>query len=353
MFDFHEHDIIFRGLRSKRIKRIEHNLAINFKETQKKIWNGVTKDVGYLRNILNEVYFLKFKVTLLTDGCNNFESFFLFPSTSVWILKQIFKYFLIILAKYCLTSKEGFSVRKLKGINIKAANNFFNFSNSSQPVYKDPDERLHQFEMPKSQSCPNLFMEEDDDDNEEKIIPNIRERALSLCVRPNSRRRSRRSGSVFTLNRHHFAYSDSNLSNIDKEKTFNLQKAAVQPGELLAKVVVALGGFRGNIEDGEFERMRQPSIYSNSTMGIHGFSDSQILASEQNYNSSEWSIAASERSYNPQSNRMRAASSMEIKIPIDEVKVKEKKFSHHENKYALLSKSLEVMCRDCFCCFSK
>lgn len=51
-----------RGLRSKRIKRIEHNLAINIKETQKKIWNGVTKDVGYIRKILNEVYFLKFKV---------------------------------------------------------------------------------------------------------------------------------------------------------------------------------------------------------------------------------------------------------------------------------------------------
>lgn len=203
--------------------------------------------------------------------------------------------------------------------------------------------------MPKSQSCPDLFMnEDDDDDNEDKIIPNIRERALSLCVRPSSRRR-RRSVSAMTLNRLHLAYSDSNLSHIDKEKTFNLQKAAVQPGELLAKVVVALGGFRGNIEDGEMaERMRQSSIYSNSTMGIHGFSDSQILASEQNYNSSEWSIAAaSERSYNPYSSRMRAAS-MDIKIPIDEVKVR--------NKYMLCSQCRDEFSgvdggkRDCFCC---
>jgi hypothetical protein len=54
---------ICRGLRSKRIKRIEHNLAINIKQTQRKIWQGVTKDVGYLRQILNEVYFLKFKVS--------------------------------------------------------------------------------------------------------------------------------------------------------------------------------------------------------------------------------------------------------------------------------------------------
>lgn len=57
----------FRGLRSKRIKQIEHNLAINIKETQKRIWNGVTKDVGYIRKILNEVYFLKFKVRRRDD----------------------------------------------------------------------------------------------------------------------------------------------------------------------------------------------------------------------------------------------------------------------------------------------
>lgn len=52
----------FRGLRSKRIKRIEHSLAMNIKETHKKIFGGVSKDIGYLRQILNEVYFLKFKV---------------------------------------------------------------------------------------------------------------------------------------------------------------------------------------------------------------------------------------------------------------------------------------------------
>lgn len=43
--------------------QIEHNLAMNIKQTQQKIWGGVTKDVGYLRQILNEVYFLKFRVS--------------------------------------------------------------------------------------------------------------------------------------------------------------------------------------------------------------------------------------------------------------------------------------------------
>lgn len=52
-----------QGLRSKRMKNLEHKLAQNLKVTQSKIWNGVTKDVSYLRKILNEVYLMRFKVS--------------------------------------------------------------------------------------------------------------------------------------------------------------------------------------------------------------------------------------------------------------------------------------------------
>lgn len=172
---------------------------------------------------------------------------------------------------------------------------------------------MRQFQIPKSQSCPNLFMD-DDEEEEEKIIPNIRERAFSLCAKTGQRKQ--RSISAVTLNRGQSHYSDSNLSHIDKEKTFayDTRRAAVMPGELLAKVVVALGGFRV----GDDEEQRQASIHS-SVMGIHGFSDSQILASEQNYYS-DWSIEASERSYvtppQKRNNRLRATS--EIRIPIEQ-----------------------------------
>lgn len=54
--------IFCRGMRSKRIARLEHQLSENIKTTQNRIWQGVTKDVGYLRRILNEVYMMKFKV---------------------------------------------------------------------------------------------------------------------------------------------------------------------------------------------------------------------------------------------------------------------------------------------------
>lgn len=49
-------------MRSKRITRLEHQLSGNIKATQHRIWQGVTKDVGYLRRILNELYMMKFKV---------------------------------------------------------------------------------------------------------------------------------------------------------------------------------------------------------------------------------------------------------------------------------------------------
>lgn len=53
---------LHRGMRSKRITRLEHQLSENIKLTQNRIWSGVTKDVSYLRRILNEIYMLKFKV---------------------------------------------------------------------------------------------------------------------------------------------------------------------------------------------------------------------------------------------------------------------------------------------------
>lgn len=51
-----------RGLQSKKLAHLEHQLSSNLKATQHRIWSGVTKDVGYLRRVLNELYILKVKV---------------------------------------------------------------------------------------------------------------------------------------------------------------------------------------------------------------------------------------------------------------------------------------------------
>uniref|UniRef100_A0A0A1WTQ0 Open rectifier potassium channel protein 1 n=3 Tax=Zeugodacus cucurbitae TaxID=28588 RepID=A0A0A1WTQ0_ZEUCU len=52
---------ITRGLQSKKLRRLEQQLSTNIKTTQNRIWTGVTKDVGHLRRILNELYILRVK----------------------------------------------------------------------------------------------------------------------------------------------------------------------------------------------------------------------------------------------------------------------------------------------------
>lgn len=176
-------------------------------------------------------------------------------------------------------------------------------------------------------------MDDNEEEEEERIVPNIklRERAFSEhCIKFKHRKSGINSISSMTLNR---PQSDSDLSHIDKEKTFafNAQQTSVEPGELLAKVAMALGGF--NLNDTE----NVVSIAgSNNLMGIDGFSDSQILASEQN--NSNWSLGPSEKSFiTPVYTRNRRALS-EVRIPIEEsvkVKLYAIQLSFHFNLHAL------------------
>lgn len=52
---------IARGMRSKKITRLEHKLALNLKHTQSKIWNEFNKEVDYLRRVFNELQLSKVK----------------------------------------------------------------------------------------------------------------------------------------------------------------------------------------------------------------------------------------------------------------------------------------------------
>ncbi|XP_071862990.1 open rectifier K[+] channel 1 isoform X5 [Bombus fervidus] len=60
---------IARGMRSKKITRIEHKLAINLKHTQSKIWNEFNKEINYLRRAFNELQLSKVKRVYI-DECN-------------------------------------------------------------------------------------------------------------------------------------------------------------------------------------------------------------------------------------------------------------------------------------------
>lgn len=70
-------------MQSKRVARLEHQLSENIKATQQRIWTGVTKDVGFLRRILNEINLMKFKVTIMKRFFNLLLNLFLRFSPSI------------------------------------------------------------------------------------------------------------------------------------------------------------------------------------------------------------------------------------------------------------------------------
>ncbi|XP_055854473.1 open rectifier potassium channel protein 1 isoform X2 [Episyrphus balteatus] len=178
---------ISKGLRSKKLLMLEYQLSENIKATQHRIWSGVTKDVGYLRRILNELYIIKFK-----------------------------------------------------------------------PVYNEP---LYLTEK-RSISCPDLSMYRTD-------APIIRrKRAYSECIGAMDQPLS---GSP-----PYKTSSDTELSNINKQKTFETAENFKQTTELLAQVVNALAYIRP--PEGE------ATIHSSGfDGGYHGLNDSQILSSEWSF----------------------------------------------------------------------
>lgn len=98
--------------------------------------------------------------------------------------------------------------------------------------------------------------------------------------------------------------SDGDLSRIDKKKTFEGSDNVFKTGDLLSRVVNALGSIRPTDEDG------QSVLELGMDNGVHGFSDSQILASERTW--SGWSLTQSDGSYTNPPTRKRAASDFRV-----------------------------------------
>lgn len=80
----------------------------------------------------------------------------------------------------------------------------------------------------------------------------------------------------------HKTQSDSDLHLIDRKKTFANSSKTYGNGDLITRVVSALGSIRQYDED----------VRSSSELGINGFSDSQILSTERRY--SAWSLNRSD-----------------------------------------------------------
>lgn len=102
--------------------------------------------------------------------------------------------------------------------------------------------------------------------------------------------------------------SDGDLNKIDRNRPIDISNLQSQPTELLARVFTALGNIKA--ADDEVQSIAAMSG------GFHGLSDSQILASEKQHNSS-WSLQFSDNSYAvpPRALRGRAASDFRAPIP--------------------------------------
>lgn len=116
-----------------------------------------------------------------------------------------------------------------------------------KPIYKDEFDYVPQ-QIERSQSCPELTIWRKDDI--ESLIRK-RARAMSECYKYPALKR---------------AQSETELEKIDKERTFKPSDAFMQQKDLILKVVDALSASAAT-----------PPI---EEVGIHGFSDAEILASE-------------------------------------------------------------------------
>lgn len=101
--------------------------------------------------------------------------------------------------------------------------------------------------------------------------------------------------------------SDTDLNRINREKTFGVQ-ALVQPAELLARVVTALGNITANQDDNQ-SFLERASLNA----GVNCFSDSQILASERTW--SGWSMSGSDKSAYLTAPPMRPRAASDIGVP--------------------------------------
>lgn len=153
--------------------------------------------------------------------------------------------------------------------------------------------------LPRSESCPDLTIY-----RSSSPIP-CRKRAYSECFPGETIERSGNL-STFTLNR---VQSDTDLDKIDRKRTFEGVSAIVQPGELLARVVTALGSMRPIEDDGQSVL----ELANNANGGFHGFSDEEILASERTW--SGWSLPTSEKSSTMPYSKHRERAASDVRMP--------------------------------------
>lgn len=163
-----------------------------------------------------------------------------------------------------------------------------------QPVYTEDEGDAYSAGR-RSSSCPDLAIYRPASD------PTHRRRAQSLYY-PDP------ESDLLSTNSIHRVQSDSELNRIDRKRTFDPSNELSAPGELLARVVTALGSIRA-LED-DSQSVLEAAVQGGRNM----FSDSQILASERS--ASKWSLSpSSEGNYSTPPLRKRGRAASEFRAP--------------------------------------
>lgn len=105
----------------------------------------------------------------------------------------------------------------------------------------------------------------------------------------------------------HRVQSESDLNKADRNQPFNGTEP-IEPTELLARVFTALGNIKAADDEAQ-------SIVMSMGLGVQGFSDSQILASEKQHDS-RWSIPYSDTSFSIAPPRARARAASDFRAPV-------------------------------------
>lgn len=151
---------------------------------------------------------------------------------------------------------------------LKQILNFFqsDYTDEGKPDDFDRERRFS--------SCPDLTIYRDSE-------PAPRKRAQSLFYSTDDNDMD--FFHAETMNR---VQSDGDINRLDHQRPFDPRSPQAQPTELLARVFTALGTIKA--VDDEVQ-----SMTNTINGGVHGFSDSQILATEHKHNS-HWSLFSSD-----------------------------------------------------------
>jgi hypothetical protein len=249
---------ITRAMRSSRIRRLEQRVAKRFKSTHARLWHGASRDLRYLRRVLNELYMLKFKVRLQQRGFGS-----VYPRRS--------------------TATSSFSVHPLSSA---AASRNASLRRPPLVRFSSYHSDKHSSLVPANVDTNSSQMLPPDFDNDFVLIdedlwylqpvyrarpslapPPMKGRSLSLpTLLP---------GAIpdvpdVAIRR---SMSESCLDMIDRGATFAAAPHRVDTTELLATVVDALVASAAASEVDMMEEAEE--------LGYHGFTDGEILASEE------------------------------------------------------------------------